>query len=192
MPQSISGLKVRVQRQTLDRIIRQCQATIHFVWVKQRCANPARHKTFRRGRAQGNLTHYYPAVTPWWCLCRTMSFRKATGSLTSRHGSVSERALPAACCMPAAAPLAVDDTFPQPATGNLVVDGPGLLNNDEIPCGSAAKIRVITNPGHGKVKVNSNGGFQYIPNPTASGLNQVRGAAAGLGRACCKQGVHAL
>lgn len=47
----------------------------------------------------------------------------------------------------------------------------GLLANDTNPCGSAAKIKVVTNPGHGSVTLSQNGGFTYRPNPTSDGLN---------------------
>lgn len=47
-----------------------------------------------------------------------------------------------------------------------------VLANDHIPCGSAATIKVTTNPGHGSVSISQNGGFTYRPNPTSDGLNR--------------------
>lgn len=41
--------------------------------------------------------------------------------------------------------------------------GPGVLGNDTIPCGSAAKLRVLTPPLYGQVMLYSNGGLQYTP-----------------------------
>jgi len=70
--------------------------------------------------------------------------------------------------LPAAAPLAVDDTFVQSPEGPTIIPGPGILANDTIPCGSAAKVRVTSGPQFGSVLLNSNGGFRY--NPSGSTL----------------------
>ena len=72
----------------------------------------------------------------------------------------------------AAAPLAVDDTFPQPPSGPTTVPGPGVLPNDTIPCGTAAKLSVTKQPRHGRVeRLLSSGGFTYDPYDP-SGPNQ--------------------
>lgn len=50
----------------------------------------------------------------------------------------------------AAPPLAVDDTYPlTPGGDTTVLPADGILNNDNVPCGSAVTIRVVTPPTHG-------------------------------------------
>lgn len=72
-------------------------------------------------------------------------------------------------CLPAGPPVAVPDTFPQSLSGPTTVPGPGVLTNDTVPCGTAATIKVISNPKSGTVQMNNNGSFTYVPSgaPTA-------------------------
>ena len=66
--------------------------------------------------------------------------------------------------LPAAAPpVAVDDTFPQELSGPTVVPAPGMLDNDEVPCGAQATIKLISGPTKGSVALNNDGSFTYTP-----------------------------
>lgn len=62
-----------------------------------------------------------------------------------------------------AAPVPVDDTFPQPEVGPAIVPGPGVKDNDTISCGAKAVISVTSPPAHGSVTLSTNGGFIYTP-----------------------------
>jgi len=68
----------------------------------------------------------------------------------------------------AAPPRATNDIYPQvPGGGPTTVPGPGILNNDTVPCPGQATIRVTSQPAFGSVVLTGNtGGFTFTPNAT--------------------------
>lgn len=59
-------------------------------------------------------------------------------------------------------PVPQDDVFAQDPSGVTVVPAPGLLGNDEVPCGARATIRIAEQPRYGTVTLNGNrGAFTY-------------------------------
>ena len=74
------------------------------------------------------------------------------------------------CCAPcatavalsAAAPEAVDDTYPQEPTGPTTVTVP-VTQNDTVPCGADAVVTVVTPPSHGTLMWQANNAFTYTP-----------------------------
>lgn len=60
-------------------------------------------------------------------------------------------------------PALKDDSFPQDPSGVTEVPPPGVLNNDDIPCGDAAIITLVpgSGPKYGTVEMGSGGGFTY-------------------------------
>lgn len=59
--------------------------------------------------------------------------------------------------------MLVDDTYPQPEVGPTNYPGPGVRDNDDIPCGNKALLSVTSPPAHGSVMLSNNGGFRYTP-----------------------------
>lgn len=92
--------------------------------------------------------------------------------------------LPLIVCCLAAPPLAVDDTYPlTPGGDTTVAPADGILMNDNVPCGTAVSIRVVTAPKHGTLtspparrgsfrkparRGMEGGGFTYKPNDLAN------------------------
>lgn len=68
-----------------------------------------------------------------------------------------------AVLLPAAPPLATNDTFIQSPSGSTIVPGPGVLGNDSVPCPGQATVRVVTPPAFGSVTLNNTCGFKYTP-----------------------------
>lgn len=68
---------------------------------------------------------------------------------------------------PNATPVAADDSYDAPAGGlaPLVVDPPGVLENDSDPDGDPLQAQVTTGPVHGTVALSPDGGFTYTPTP---------------------------
>jgi hypothetical protein len=68
------------------------------------------------------------------------------------------------CAFAAAAPKAVDDTYPQVLNGPTTVYAPGLLKNDSVPCDTLATVQILApGPQHGSVTVSADGAFTYTP-----------------------------
>src|SRR6185369_9307510 len=60
------------------------------------------------------------------------------------------------------APVAVDDTYnPVGRFLPIVVAAPGVLGNDTDEDGDSLTAQLVTNPTHGTVTLNANGGFTY-------------------------------
>lgn len=61
-------------------------------------------------------------------------------------------------------PVAVDDTFTQKVGAPTQVYAPGMLKNDDVPCGDQATIKVVTPPQHGSITaIADDGSFTYTP-----------------------------
>lgn len=60
-------------------------------------------------------------------------------------------------------PALTDDSFQQDPSGITYVPPPGLLKNDDIPCGDKAKITLVpgSGPKYGSVEMGEGGGFTY-------------------------------
>ena len=69
----------------------------------------------------------------------------------------------------AQAPTAVDDSYALPAGDSLVVDAPGVLDNDKDAFGEnlppTALAELLTDVAHGTLTLASDGSFEYIPPP---------------------------
>lgn len=65
----------------------------------------------------------------------------------------------------AAAPVAVDDRYPQSSSGPTVVPGgSGILKNDSVPCATPTKVEVISGPSAGVINsIGIDGSFSYSP-----------------------------
>ncbi len=61
------------------------------------------------------------------------------------------------------APIAVDDTYPASRDTALVIPPGGVLGNDTDSQADPLTSVLATNPGHGTVSLNANGGFTYTP-----------------------------
>lgn len=61
------------------------------------------------------------------------------------------------------APVAVADTYNTPVNTPLVIAAPGLLDNDSDAQSDTLSAAINSNPSHGSVTVNPNGGFTYSP-----------------------------
>jgi hypothetical protein len=62
---------------------------------------------------------------------------------------------------PAAPAKLTPDIIQQDPSGVTVVSPPGILANDEIPCGTEANVTVVTPPRYGSVVLIAGGGFNY-------------------------------
>lgn len=92
--------------------------------------------------------------------------------------------------------VAVDDTYPLAATGDTVIPAAsGILANDNVPCGSAATITVVTPPAHGTLtaiarsaKRRAEGSFTYKPTgaPVADSFVYEVDCNGLMSRACSK------
>src|SRR6185295_10057103 len=60
-------------------------------------------------------------------------------------------------------PVAVADSYTLGKNNPLIVAGPGVLGNDSDPDGDTLSTVKITDPAHGTVSLNANGGFTYTP-----------------------------
>lgn len=70
----------------------------------------------------------------------------------------------------AAAPVATDDSFAQNPTGPTKVDAPGVLANDQVPCGAQAVLTVTKPPSHGSVYLDDSGESTDLPPVPYSGM----------------------
>ena len=69
------------------------------------------------------------------------------------------------------APTAVDDVGTTNEDTPLVVSAPGVLGNDSDPEGQGLTASVVTQPAHGTLSLNANGGFTYTPTANYSGAD---------------------
>jgi VCBS repeat-containing protein len=66
------------------------------------------------------------------------------------------------------APVAVDDEFPRPAGAGVTVPAPGVLLNDINPSGTPLTAMPVSQPSHGDLTLNPDGGFTYTPDDPTS------------------------
>lgn len=69
-------------------------------------------------------------------------------------------------------PVARDDNYNTPVNINLVIGGPGLLNNDSDADGDPLSSALVAGAQHGNVNVNGNGAFTYVPTTNYTGPDQ--------------------
>jgi VCBS repeat-containing protein len=69
------------------------------------------------------------------------------------------------------APLAVADSYSTNQNSQLVVSATGVLGNDTDPESQPLAAIIDTNPAHGSVSLNSDGGFTYTPTPSFTGTD---------------------
>ena len=62
------------------------------------------------------------------------------------------------------APAAAADTYSTTVQTPLIVPAPGLLGNDNDPNSPSLTAIKVTDPAHGTLSLNANGGFTYTPN----------------------------
>jgi len=62
-----------------------------------------------------------------------------------------------------AAPVANNDSYTITQDTPLILAAPGLLGNDSNSDSRALTANLVSNPGHGSVTLNANGGFSYLP-----------------------------
>jgi|CXWL01.1.fsa_nt_gi hypothetical protein len=89
-------------------------------------------------------------------------------------GTASTAATATITVTPNTAPTAVDDgLYTVNASGNFVLDAPGVLANDSDSDnqGQVLTLTKLTNPAHGTVTLNANGGFTYTPVITYVGVD---------------------
>jgi uncharacterized delta-60 repeat protein len=84
-----------------------------------------------------------------------------TYRLQSAAGTSNTATITITVTKPNAAPTAVADVYALPATGPLVVSGPGVLTNDTDPDGDALTATVVDPPAVGTLTLNPDGGFNY-------------------------------
>src|SRR6185369_515463 len=61
------------------------------------------------------------------------------------------------------APVAVDDSYTTPEDTQLTVIADGVLANDSDLDGDALSAILVSQPTHGVLTLNTNGGFTYLP-----------------------------
>src|SRR6185369_5688627 len=61
------------------------------------------------------------------------------------------------------APVAVDDSYTTPEDTQLTVIAAGVLVNDSDVDGDALSAILVSQPTHGVLTLNTNGGFNYVP-----------------------------
>jgi VCBS repeat-containing protein len=69
------------------------------------------------------------------------------------------------------APLAVDDNFSTDEDTQLTVAAPGVLDNDVDPDGDTPTAALASDVSHGTLTLNSDGLFDYTPDPNFNGLD---------------------
>jgi VCBS repeat-containing protein len=69
------------------------------------------------------------------------------------------------------APLAVDDNFSTDEDTQLTVAAPGVLDNDVDPDGDTPTAALASDVSHGTLILNSDGSFDYTPDPNFNGLD---------------------
>ncbi len=67
------------------------------------------------------------------------------------------------------APVAVDDAYIVDEDGVLLVDRPGILQNDSDPDGNVLTATLVSGPGCGTLALNPNGSFTYTPDANFHG-----------------------
>jgi hypothetical protein len=61
------------------------------------------------------------------------------------------------------APVAVDDNYTTAEDTELTIAAPGVLANDNDPDGDVLSAILVSEPAHGVLTLNANGGFSYLP-----------------------------
>jgi hypothetical protein len=69
-------------------------------------------------------------------------------------------------------PLAADDTYTTTEDTPVTVNAPGILINDRDPDGDTLSAILVTSPENGRLTLNSNGSFNYIPNSHFYGIDR--------------------
>jgi hypothetical protein len=69
-------------------------------------------------------------------------------------------------------PVARDDNYTTPVNKNLVIGGPGLLDNDSDADGNPLAASLVNGAQHGSVNIAGNGAFTYIPTTNYTGPDQ--------------------
>jgi VCBS repeat-containing protein len=95
----------------------------------------------------------------------TFTYRASDGSLDSNTATVTIDATP-----PNQAPVAVPDSYSTGADATLMVgEAEGVLDNDTDFEGDTLSAIVVTQPQHGTLTLNSDGSFEYEPDPGYTG-----------------------
>ena len=77
------------------------------------------------------------------------------------------------------APVAVGDAYSVERNSALSVPAPGVLGNDESPDGSPLATTLVAGAHHGTLTLNSDGSFDYTPDPGFTGADVFSYAASG-------------
>ena len=68
-------------------------------------------------------------------------------------------------------PVAVDDAYELNVDETLTIPAPGLLANDVNPLSGVMTVKLGAKPSHGKLTLNANGAFTYIPDAGYAGTD---------------------
>ena len=102
----------------------------------------------------------------------SFEFTASDGTLTSAPAQISINVLYVSL-----APVAVADAFETPQNQTLVVAAPGVLSNDSDANGDALTALVKTQPQHGALTLQADGGFSYVPDTGFEGTDSFNYAA---------------
>jgi RHS repeat-associated protein len=90
----------------------------------------------------------------------------AGGAIDSGSTASAEIYDPRGAILSPRPPVADDDRYILDALHPLAVDDPGVLRNDQGQSGGALAARLVSDPAHGTLTLNSTGGFSYTPDAT--------------------------
>src|SRR5207244_10897679 len=107
----------------------------------------------------------------------SFTYRARDGQLNSSAVTVSLNVVavnsdPQPAALPNVAPVAVNDIFVATRDASLVVNARGVLANDRDGNGDALTATIASQPQHGKLTLNADGSFEYVPDPHFVGADR--------------------
>ena len=142
----------------IGALIRQARPGLTPSEIYSRLENTAADVTSRLDRS-ANFVSVASGFDPW-----------------SGHGFVqAEQAVPE---IENQSPVASTDIFTTGQDSTLLVEAPGVLQNDSDPDGDSLEASLVTTSSEGDLTLRSDGGFEYEPNPGFVGTDRFRYSAS--------------